>query len=452
MVEQHPSVRNASVRKLLLQLGAAMVAGGQAIFEVEEELRRVAWSLGYEHAQCSCTPTSVMVSLSPGEATAMLAVRNPLSLGQSTLVNDIRRGLIAHRIGVAQALSQLAHVHEYRPRFHDKGVAAGGMCVSAGICLFLQPELRNVLAAAVMSLVVTAAMVLARHVRVVGTLLPTIAALGVSLIAFSLTQAGLIAGPLRTLICAIAVLLPGATLSTGMAELAAGMMISGTSRVFYGMTQLLLFTVGVIAAGLILRIPPGMMGNVRIAEGGPWLAPIALLLITSGIILMESLSLRLVPWVLVLLTGTFLAQAAGQAWLGLPAVGGLMGATVAAFGASAFEATQPRLPRLVVFLPSFWLLVPGTLGLIGITEIGAHQISSIEGLVAVLNQITAIALGLLIGSALARPIHAAARRYRRHRLAQQGQQLDPIPVETEHDMTPPVPRPGVDAGDRPVSP
>lgn len=455
MPEQHPSVRNASVRKLLLQLGAGLVAGGQPIYEVEEELRRVAWSLGFEHAQCSCTPTSVMVSLSPGEAASMLQVRSPLSLEQSTVVNEIRRGLMSHRLGVAQALAELADVTKRRPRWGDRGVAAGNMCVAAGICLIMQPAWQNVLLAAGMGLIVTFLMRLSRTVSVVGTLLPIIASLSTALVALSAASLGLVDGPLRTLICSIAVLLPGATLATGMAELAAGMMISGSSRVIYGVTQLLLFTLGLVGATLLLRLPMSALDNTRVAVGSPFFAPVALLLITSGIILMESLPLRLAPWVFGLLTATFLAQAGGQAWLGQPAVGAFIGATVASFGAAALEATQEKLPRLVVFLPSFWLLVPGTLGLIGVTELGTHRgLASVEALLAVVVQVLSISLGLLVGSALARPIHAAARRYRRRRAAASPELAEPIgPDDAEHPSAPPMPRPGVDvANETPLSP
>ena len=91
-------------------------------------------------------------------------------------------------------------------------------------------------------------------------------------------------------------------------------------------------------------------------------------MIGVGITLMESVPVRLAPWVLGVLVVTFLAQLGGQR-LGSPALGSFLGAIAASLGASTAELVHRRLPRLVVFLPSFWLLVPGSLGLIGVSEV-----------------------------------------------------------------------------------
>ena len=118
---------------------------------------------------------------------------------------------------------------------------------------------------------------------------------------------------------------------------------------------------------------------------------------------MESVPVRLTPWVLGVLIVTFLAQLAGQ-HLGAPALGSFLGATAASLGASTAELVHRRLPRLVVFLPSFWLLVPGSLGLIGVSEVA---ILSGEGPTVgfeVVAVILAVAMGLLVGSAVSRAL------------------------------------------------
>jgi uncharacterized membrane protein YjjB (DUF3815 family) len=99
-----------------------------------------------------------------------------------------------------------------------------------------------------------------------------------------------------------------------------------------------------------------------------------------------------------------------------PVLGSFLGALAASLGAYAVEAVRPRLPRLVVFLPSFWLLVPGSLGLLSTTQLAVEAAGSGGTLTGVLGVVTAIALGLLLGSAVAQSVGGALGRARRRPL------------------------------------
>ncbi len=95
----------------------------------------------------------------------------------------------------------------------------------------------------------------------------------------------------------------------------------------------------------------------------------------------------------------FAAQSAGHA-VGSPALGGFFGAVAASLGATFVELLRPRLARLVLFLPAFWLLVPGSLGLLGVTTLVADRGQAVDAGLAITAVICAIALGLLVGSAI----------------------------------------------------
>jgi uncharacterized membrane protein YjjB (DUF3815 family) len=56
----------------------------------------------------------------------------------------------------------------------------------------------------------------------------------------------------------------------------------------------------------------------------------------------------------------------------------------------------------VTFLPSFWLLVPGALGLLSVTRMLSDRSAGIDGLITVVYVITSIALGTLVGASLYR--------------------------------------------------
>ena len=96
---------------------------------------------------------------------------------------------------------------------------------------------------------------LSRRFALIATLLPTLAAFVLACLVFLAADAGLLEGPLRTLLPPLAVLLPGALLVTGMSELAAGDMVAGSSRVIFGLVQLALFTLGIVAAARVVGMP-----------------------------------------------------------------------------------------------------------------------------------------------------------------------------------------------------
>lgn len=104
----------------------------------------------------------------------------------------------------------------------------------------------------------------------------------------------------------------------------------------------------------------------------------------------------------------FGAQVAGQA-LGGAVGGAFLGALVAILGSYAVESVVPRLARLVVFLPSFWLLVPGSLGVLAATQVAVDPTADADVL-GVVGIVAAIALGLLLGAAIAQGLGGIAHR------------------------------------------
>jgi len=65
-------------------------------------------------------------------------------------------------------------------------------------------------------------------------------------------------------------------------------------------------------------------------------------------------------------------------------------------------------------VPVFWLLVPGALGVIGVTEVvGDPASAGVEDLVEPLGSIVSIALGVLCGASIFRGLAAAPGRLRR---------------------------------------
>src|SRR4051794_20996021 len=391
-----------------------MVATGQPINEVEDELSEVGRVLGYPDTQIAAGPTGVTLSLASGEPATFEAVTGALRLDQSAQVRGIRRDVLVGRLDAAAAVASLVALRLQPPRYPVWLANLGWIATATGIALILQPGWPNVALAALGSVLVVALFRLAQRLTVLTTLLPVVAAFLVACLVFAAADLGLVDGALRTLLPPLAVLLPGALLVTAMSELATGDMVAGSSRLIFGLVQVLLFTVGVVTASRLFDLPPDALRNVRVEGLGWWAAPLGLVLICLGIGLLESPPLRLLPWILLVLVLAFGAQALGQDVSG-PVLGSFLGAVAASTGSYLVEAFVPDLPRLVVFLPSFWLLVPGSLGVLPATQLALAPGGAPATVVGVLSVVSALALGLLVGTAIAQSGRGAVRRARHRR-------------------------------------
>ena len=249
-------------RRLLAWLGAGLLAGGIPTHEVEADLRALASTLGHPRAQVACLPRGVWVTLSAGQPSTFEAVEGGLRLEQLADGSALLAGLRAGRLTPDEALASLAMLRSQPHRYRVPGLAAGGVLSGVGIALVLAPAWPSVVFAALLAPVTVVLMLLSGRNRTISTLTPLLAAFVTALVAFSAASAGWVSAPLWTLVAPIAVLLPGATIVTGLVELAAGSMVGGTSRLGHGTVQLLLFALGVGAAVALLDVPGGDMHPV----------------------------------------------------------------------------------------------------------------------------------------------------------------------------------------------
>ena len=74
-----------------------------------------------------------------------------------------------------------------------------------------------------------------------------------------------------------------------------------------------------------------------------------------------------------------------------------------------------------MFLPAFWLLVPGTIGLIGIAElVGDTPGAGTENFLSALVATASVALGILAGTLIVRAARIAWRSAGRDRITRSG--------------------------------
>ena len=105
------------------------------------------------------------------------------------------------------------------------------------------------------------------------------------------------------------------------------------------------------------------------------------------------------PWILLVVYIAYGAQVIADLF-----VGGVMSAFIGALvitPVTILIAQHPRGPSpFVSFLPAFWLLVPGALGLVGVATLLDGDAAGLNTLMTTATTMLAISLGSLTGTAL----------------------------------------------------
>jgi uncharacterized membrane protein YjjP (DUF1212 family) len=401
------------LRRFLIGLGGAMTAAGDSVDDVEERLGRVAVAYGVPQATITVLPTYLVLGLGPGDTSSVEKTisHGTLRFDQTAAVFELIDRAERRAVEPETGLRELEAIRESGPRFGGVERLAGFVTRTVGVCLVLRPTVTDVTVAACLGVVVGLLSNLFERSATLQTVLPFVAAVVVSLLTFLLAGGGWIDPDLRAMIAPLVSFIPGGTLTTGVVELAAGETVAGASRLVGGVVQLVLLGFGVIVGATLVE--PGAAIQLVTAPQNllGWWAPwVGVALIALGTFVALSAPRGALPWLLLVLVSARLGQEAGNALLGTQ-LGGFVGAVVMTLVAYAVAATPGGPPVLVTFLPGFWLLVPGSLGFIGVTEsIVRGGSAAAASLVATVNAVVSIALGVLCGAALWWSLRDAWRR------------------------------------------
>jgi uncharacterized membrane protein YjjB (DUF3815 family) len=161
-----------------------------------------------------------------------------------------------------------------------------------------------------------------------------------------------------------------------------------------------MLALGIAAAAKLVGIaarslePPG---SAPLGDLGPW---IGVALFGAGVVVHHCARRESLGWMILVLYVAYGAQIIGGLFLG-SILSAFFGALVMSPVAS-FVALRPTGPPVQVsFLPAFWLLVPGALGLVGVTQLlGANRADSLDVLVSTGTTMIGISFGVLIGLAV----------------------------------------------------
>ena len=404
----------AEFRRLIVQLGIAMVAAGDAVDIIEQSLRQVVAAYGVAGLQVALLPTSLFVQTGTGDSAHVQftsQVAPPLRLDQIDALYRLVKQLEQAELTTGDGLRRLGAVYGQEPAFRWPMRALGHAILTAGLVLLLQPTPGGIVTAFVLGLVI--GILKLPRLSPIALLLPSVASFVTAAAVFGAASYLPVDNPIRLLVAPLVTFLPGGLLAIATMEIAAGQMVSGASRLVTGFVQLALLAFGIVAAGALIRVPPADYIDHGAAGLPTWAAWAGVIVFAVGIYLHFSAPVRSLPWILLVLFIAFAAQNVGDALFD-GQISGFFGAAAMTPAVFLVERLPNGPPKLVTFLPAFWLLVPGATGLIGVTQIAGNGIGvASRGLSDVLITIISISLGVLVGTSVYRTTEAGFGRVSR---------------------------------------
>lgn len=397
----------STLLEFMFRLGQAYLACGEQTAQVELRLRRVALACGMSRTRIVAFPTAILIALHDDTSERVTLSEGPAGgLRLDQMAEVYRLGAAAERAEVTprEGLDRLIDILRAKPRFGRVLNVVGHMMLSAGLAMLLMPTLPNILAAVALGVLVGLLRLFHQERTLLAVPTPVAAAALVSGAVIWAASRGIAVDPIQMMIPPLVMFLPGAMLTMGMVELAYGDMVSGSSRLMTGFVQLVLLAVGLAAGAILMGAGTEALAiTTEQVVNKPWLSWVGVLLFCLGVFLHLSAPRNALPWIVLVALLAVLIQRV---------TAGIFGAEISGFfammGAMPLSyLIQMRFngpPAMVTSLPAFWLVVPGSFGLLSVTRMMSDRAAGLEGLVTVVFVITAVALGTLVGTSLYRGV------------------------------------------------
>jgi uncharacterized membrane protein YjjP (DUF1212 family) len=386
--------RNVAASRFIATLGATMAAANYPVTMVRGTMEATSSAYGLDH-QFLALPNYVQVGSPTGDG---LYIANPdfdLRYDQSfplaKLVARAPSGTVSPEDGIAE----LDRIRNLDRRFPVWITVLGYAVQSTGLALILQPTPWSLFGAATLGLLVGVLSVLGRRIEAIGYMLPTVCAFLVALIVFTFNNRWHVGtDSLRALAAPLATFLPGAAITLAVIELSTHHLVSGASRLVAGFMQIAQLAFGILIAAQVAGIAESNLVTTELNRLGAWAPFVGVLIYGLGAMLYFGPPPRFLPWMLLMLYSAYAGQWVGNAVLGSYASGFGGGLTLILF-ALAISHRPNTPPTVSLVLPGFWLLVPGSLGFMGVTQLlGTHSTAVFT---ATLISMMSIAVGVQTG-------------------------------------------------------
>lgn len=397
---RHP----AGTSRLVLRLGRAFLEIGMPAHRIEAAMQIVARKLGLK-GEFFSTPTALFAALGDGQRHRALMVRarpGQVNLARLSDLSEIIEGLDDDRLTVRQAADRveaLLATPASLPGWLE--ALAFGLYSASVACFFRGNWLEIACAGAIGILVGLCGSLMAARESASRVFAP----FGAALAAFAAVLLGSqLPGisPFLVTLAGIIVLVPGLAFTVSIRELATGQLVSGSSRLAGALVTFLVLTFGVALGTYLGQAVVEPAEGARMAAAPTWTKYVAMITAAVAFLGLFRARPRDVGWIL--LAGVLAVEGgeAGRALLGQQ-LGPFVGGLAVGLGGNLLSRLRGR-PAAIMQFPGLILLVPGSIGLSGLTAMArADVMSGVETAFTATMIGVALITGMLVSSLLVPP-------------------------------------------------
>lgn len=400
------------VPELLGAVGSSMLASSQATNDVERTLRDLADAYGRPDLRSFVLPTLVMTedpSTTPAHTELFPASGPALRLDQTGEIERLVATAASGRMPPADVVAEVARIRSTPARFPPIVTILGHTILTVGFGMVLNPTATALPVYVVLGALVGTIVVLGARIATLSLILPVFTAFAVTLLAGLLLVPLVGDDPLRLVAPALVSFLPGLTLTIAAVELTSGQVVAGGTRMVYGVAQLALLAFGVFAAITVLGRTDYPGTTTPLGAWAPW---VGILLTGIGFAIFSVAPRGAVPWILFALVVAYSGQLLGNVLIGAQ-LSGFVGAVIVVPAVHLVRRLPGAPPAAVMLICAYWLLVPGALGFIGLSEATSGAAGATATIVQTFVSLIAIAIGMLVGTGFSRDVTAVRRAWRR---------------------------------------
>ena len=389
------------VAAMLREIGVALSEVAQAAPIVEERLIRIATKYTTKPVRLVVMPTVLMIQIGREAYEIDGSTHSSLQLDAAGRIDNIASLAEAGAITPTDAVAAIEAARRLPPRFGRFTTAVGYAITTLGFGIMINPTWATLPGYLFLGLVVGMIVSYGGRFPSLTPILPTLSALVVTLLATWFVAAAVDDGLLRVISPALVATLPGMALTTGAMELADSQIISGSSRLIYGIAQLALLVFGVMLgmhiAGSVItpRAPSAAMG--------PWSLYLSIVIVAIGLFIYLSAPPGSLFWLTAAIAIAVLGQTLAESLMS-SAHSGFFGAILAVLFAMLATRIRTAPPAVVMLLASFWSLVPGALSFMSVSQAATGSNADVASMGVAGAAIAAIALGTLVGWSIFRTI------------------------------------------------
>lgn len=391
----------------IIKLGVAANGYGSTAGRLELYLTRLTEALGYRGAFRISTSEIICAfqeeDNQPQQIQMVILPPAGLDLSKLALVGELVDKLEAGQISFSEGLARLDAIQKTPVPWGRLASALSYAFVGGGLAVLFSCGWWDVLFSSIFSLIVYAMVLLSSSA---GWRMAEWLPLSSAFVVAALTAGARFVVPevnlLLVVVAAIAVLLPGYTISLGLIELVGRHVVSGTANLMSGLVYLAKQIAGAwLGASLVIALLPAYAVSTATPVSSQWLW-LFMPLVIIGLCVVFQTSRKDFLW-----AAFGCAIAYGGILLGSAITGGNLGNLLGTIIAVVFAnlwARKTRRPTSIVMLPAIVLLVSGSIGFRGLAAMASGQVAIGEQqFMQMFIVALTIAAGLLIGNTIVKP-------------------------------------------------